>query len=47
MIEVVYHKNLVYINAFFYSFWMPIKEYEKYEISNYHLINNNLKKILI
>ena len=34
MDEVTYYKNLVYINAHFYSFWMSRKEYEKYQISN-------------
>lgn len=42
MIEVVYHKDLVYINAYFYSFWMPIKEYEKFSINIEN--NKNIKE---
>ncbi len=32
MNEIIYKSNWVLINAYFYSFWMPKKEFLKYNI---------------
>ena len=32
MYEIIYKLDMVLINAFYYSFWMKISEYNKYII---------------
>lgn len=37
MEEVTYKGDMVLINAYFYSFWIPLKEFIKYIIDDYIL----------
>lgn len=37
MNEIIYKSNWVLINAYFYSFWMPKHEFNKYKIDKYLL----------
>ena len=37
MKEIIYRGNWVLINAYFYSFWMPIEIFKKYNINKNHI----------